>query len=182
MSLPFMASVSVSDKSLPQCKKCDDSHDKPINNKCDRVKQKEEKRDTSLENSARKTPKSKVTNEISQGDRVLDLVMNTMSTFTDKLSAMEISGLSTHMDNVPTTTPARKSRSCEKSKRAQTLDSTDEWDLADLVNVKDGTITTTDTGGTSLFSQTFPDTVVTFKATPTPARAKKAKPDFDLGV
>ena len=182
MSLPFMASVSVSDKSLLQCKKCGDSHDKPINNKCDRVKQKEEKRDTSRENSARKTPKS--TNEISQGDRVLDLVMNTMSSFTDKLSAMEekISSLSSRMDNMPTATPARKSRSREKSKRAQILDSTDERDLADLVNVKDGTITTTDTGSTSLFSQTFPDTVVTFKATPTPARAKKAKPDFDLGV
>ena len=30
------------------------------------------------------------------------------------------------------------------------------------------------------FTQTFPDTVVTFK--PTPARAKKPKPDIDLGV
>ena len=98
-----MASVNTADKSLPQCKKCGDSHDKPINNKCERVKHKEEKRDTSRETSTRKTPKSKVTNEISQEDRVLDLVMNTMSTFTDKLSAMEakISGLSSRMDNVP---------------------------------------------------------------------------------
>ena len=179
-----MASVNVPDKSLPQCKKCGDSHDKPINNRCERVKQKEEKRDTSRENSARKTPKSKITNEISQGDKVLDLVINTLSTFTDKLSAMEekISGLSSHMDNVPTATPARKSHSREKSKRAQTLDSTEGQDLADFVNVQDGMTTTTDTGNTSLFSQTFLDIVVTFKATPTPARAKKAKPDFDLGV
>ena len=36
--------------------------------------------------------------------------------------------------------------------------------------------------GTSLFTQTFPDTVVTFKTNPIPVRAKKAKPDLDLGV
>ena len=152
-----MASVNTSDKSLPQCKKCGDSHDKPINNKCERVKQKEEKRDTSHENSSRKTPKSKVTNEISQGNIVLDLVMNTMSTFTDKLSAMEakISGLSSRIDNVPTATPARKSCSREKSKRVETLDNINERDLADLVNVKGGITTTADTGGTSLFSHNF---------------------------
>ena len=32
------------------------------------------------------------------------------------------------------------------------------------------------------YSQVFPDTAVTFKAIPTPVRAKKQKPDTDLGV
>ena len=69
-----------------------------------------------------------------------------------------------------------------KKKRAETLDTTDECDLGDFVSAKDSVLATTEMDGTSLFSQTFPDTVVTFKATPTPARAKKVKPDFDLGV
>ena len=39
-----------------------------------------------------------------------------------------------------------------------------------------------DSEPSSLFTQTFPDMVVTFKSRPTPARVKKAKPDLDLGV
>ena len=36
--------------------------------------------------------------------------------------------------------------------------------------------------GSSLFTQTFRDMVITFKTNPTPARTKKPKPDLDLGV
>ena len=36
--------------------------------------------------------------------------------------------------------------------------------------------------GSSLFTQTFRDTVITFKTNPTPARAKNPKPDLDLGL
>ena len=114
-----MASVTNTEKTLLLCKKCGDCHEKRINNKCEKLKTvKDEKRDSSRENSTKKTPCGKITNKTTQGDKVLDLMLNTISTFTDKLSAMEaqISGLSSRMDSSKAVTPARKTRSRKKSK------------------------------------------------------------------
>ena len=172
-----MASVTTADKNLLLCKKCGECHEKPINNKCEKLKAvKEDKRDSSRD-SAKKTPRGKPVPETAQGDKVLDLVLNTMSTFTDKLSAMEekISGLSSHMDSSAEATPARKSRSREKTKRPEPVDTSDDrlslFSTGSSLHSGDHSAT---------FTQTFPDTVVTFK--PTPARAKKLKLDIDLGV
>ena len=140
---------------------------------------KKKKRDTSREGLTKKMPHSKGTNELSQGDKVLDLILNTMSTFMDKLSTMEaqISGLTSRMDSTTGVTPVCKSRSREKCKRVESAD------------ISDDHTTLFSTGppicsgeGMAMFTQTFLDTVVTFKPTPTPARAKKPKPDADLGV
>ena len=109
-----MALVSTAEKTLVHCKKCNKLHDKPVNNKCEHFKKiKDEKRDVSRESTSKKTPKSKVTTESAQGDKVLDLVLNTMSSFTDKLTAMEaqISGLTSRMNSEVGATPVRKSRS-----------------------------------------------------------------------
>ena len=131
----------------------------------------------SREGSTKKTPCGKNTNEISQGDKVLDLVLNTMSTFTDKLSAMEaqISGLLSRMDSSTGVTPACKSHSREKSKCSELVDTSDDHSSLFAMSVP-----TCSSENIPTFTQTFPDTVVTFK--PTPARAKKPKPDIDLGV
>ena len=43
--------MAATEKSLLSCKKIGDSHEKPINSKCDRAKLKEEKRDTSHEHT-----------------------------------------------------------------------------------------------------------------------------------
>ena len=84
-----MATTSGQDKALLQCKKCGEAHSKPINAKCERLKEsRDEKRDASREHSsAKKTP----CNKSSDGgnEKMLDLVMSTMSTFTEKLNTME---------------------------------------------------------------------------------------------
>ena len=108
-----MASVNTADKILPHCKKCNKLHDKPINNKCEPLKNtKDEKWDLSRDSATKKTPKNKTTSEASQADRVLDLVLNTMSSFTDKHTAMEaqISGLTSRMNTETGVTPVRKTR------------------------------------------------------------------------
>ena len=85
-----MVLVTASDKTLTHCKKCNDVHDKPVNNKCERFKaSKEEKRNVSRESATKKTPKNKASTDTSQGDKMLDLILHTMSSFADKLSAME---------------------------------------------------------------------------------------------
>ena len=59
------------------CKRCGDTHKNLINNKWKKVKNsQEEKRGASCESLMKKTPRSKVVNEISQGNKVLDLVLN----------------------------------------------------------------------------------------------------------
>ena len=126
-----MASVSTAEKLLLHCKKCNELHDKPVNNKCECFKNiKDEKRDVSRESTS-KMPKSKVTTESAQGDKVLDLVINTMSSFTDKLTAMEaqISGLTSRTNSEAGTTPATKSRSHEKTKRLDTSETSEERKL-----------------------------------------------------
>ena len=78
-------------------------------------------------------------------------------------------------------TPTRKSRSREKTKRPDTLDTSE--DRGGLLNSgMNLDFPTVHSDGTSLFTQTFPDTAVTFKSNLTPARAKKPKPDLNLGV
>ena len=179
-----MASASASDKTLTHCKKCNEVHDKPVNNKCERFKaSKEEKRDVSRESATKKTPKHKAPADAGQGDKMLDLILHTMSSFTDKLSAMEaqISGLTSRMNTESSVTPTRKSRSREKTKRPDTLDTSEERGGLFSSGMKSD-LPTVHSDRTSLFTQTFPDTAVTFKSNPTPARAKKPKPDLDLGV
>ena len=54
--------------------KCGDMHEKPVNNKCERVKNmKDKKSDISRENTVKKIPGSKPDSEVSQGDKVLNL-------------------------------------------------------------------------------------------------------------
>ena len=118
------------DKSMCLCKKCGETHEKPIDNKCEKTKTlKDEKRDSSKE-STKKTPQSKA-HESSPNDKVLDFAMSTMRSFTEKLSAKEekISGLSYRMDVTPTalqTASTRKSRSRDKGRRIETSDVGDE--------------------------------------------------------
>ena len=124
-----MASVTTSEKALPHCKKYNELHDKPVNNKCERFKAtKDEKRDVSRESATKKTPKNKVSTDNAQGDKMLDLVLNTMSSFTEKLKAMEVQilGLTSRMNSESVVTPVRKSRSREKSKRLDTLQVSEE--------------------------------------------------------
>ena len=106
-----MASTSGQDKTPLQCKKCGDAHSKPINAKCEKVKEtKDEKKDGSKEHmSAKKTPRTKSCE--GSNDKVLDLVMSTMSTFTAKLNAMEarLTGLSSHVEDTPLQSKKRKS-------------------------------------------------------------------------
>ena len=174
-----MASTSGQDKTLLQCKKCGDAHSKPINAKCEKVKEtKEEKKDGSKEHvSAKKTPRNKSCD--GTNDKVLDLVMSTMSTFTAKLNAMEarLTGLSSRVEGTPVQSEKRKSRSRDRVKHIEISD--EEEDLNSqtatfhpIVTLEDG----------STYTQVFPDTAVTTKVNATPAHAKKSKQDIDLGV
>ena len=86
------------------------------------------------------------------------------------------------MDSSSGVTPARKSGSREKSKRIDTSDISEERGPLEKCVTETSGHSVSNNGGVPLFSQTFLDTVVTFKATPTLARAKKPKPDLDLGV
>ena len=82
--------MASTEKTLLSCKKCGEFHEKPINSKCDRAKLKDEKRDTSHENTGKKTPRVKTHTEPANQEK-----MQTMTGFSDKLSAMEakITGL-----------------------------------------------------------------------------------------
>ena len=112
--------MAMTEKSLFSFKKCSDSHKKPIISKCDRIKAKKEKQDTSHEHVAKKTPRSKSFSEHSGQDKMLELVMQTMSGFSEKLTAMEaqISDLSSGTDMVigETANSKRQSHSREKTK------------------------------------------------------------------
>ena len=113
--------MASTEKTLLSCKKCGDIHEKPINSKCERAKLKDEKRDTSHENTGKKTPRCKTNTESANQKKMLELVMQTMTGFSDKLSAMEakITGLTS--DCVKTTDNLggkRQSRSREKVKRS----------------------------------------------------------------
>ena len=108
---------------------------------------------------------------------MLDLVMNTMNNVTEKLTAMDdrITGLASRIDTTPAKTISRKSRSREQSKRRGVTD-TEEALFASSTGVS-----VIQEGGTS-YSQVFPDTAVALKPITTPARPKKQKHTFDLGL
>ena len=170
--------MASTEKTLLSCKKCGEFHEKPINSKCDRAKLKDEKRDTSHENTGKKTPRAKPHTEQANQDKMLELVMQTMTGFSDKLSAMEakITGLAS--GSVKTTdnaSGARQSRSREKVKRSG-LFQTDESETTLFSPSMPGA----DGNENTAYTQTFADTAVIVKQTP--ARAKKQKPDLDLGV
>ena len=166
------------DKPLSTCKKCGELHDKPLHGKCERNKNKDEKRDQSHEHSTKKTLRGKTLSENSQ-EKMLDFVIQTMTGFTDKLTAMEekLNGLSSRVDSSKgeTSTVKRQSRSREKAKRVELFaegeDETSLFSPLDTLQATNENIT---------YSQTFPDTAVLVKQTP--ARAKKHKGNTDLGV
>ena len=175
-----MASTS-NQEGLPKpalffCKKCNGEHVKPVGAKCERLKRDQEKRDNSRD-STKKTPKVKADNENSQ-EKTLDLVLNTMATLTQQLGAMDerISGLAQKIEpsNKAST---RKSRSRDQTKR-RTITELDE-DMA--VQSSQGTSATQASAGT-LFTQTFPDTAVSFRSAQTPVQAKKSKCDGETGI
>ena len=98
----------------------------PIGNKCEKLKldklERDEKRDLSKDIVGKKTPKGKSTANPTSQDKIMEAMLASMSSFTEKLTAMEerISDLTKVQGDGETT--IRKSRSREKKKR----DSTDE--------------------------------------------------------
>ena len=98
--LVTMATNMSTDKNVLMCKKCGLEHECPVGSKCERGKAiKDEKRDTSKETTVRKTPRGKGT-DMSSHKKILETVMSTMTTFTDKLNSMEerLSGLTSCLD------------------------------------------------------------------------------------
>ena len=71
------------------CKKCGIEHERPVWVKCERNKPttKDEKKDPVKD--VKKTLKNKSVNETSSQDKMLVVVLATMSYFTDKLTSME---------------------------------------------------------------------------------------------
>ena len=99
-----MASDVLPKPVVAYCKKCTVEHEKPVGTKCERIKnvsKDSEKWDPSHEIlSAKKTPKGKA---VDTSDKMLDLVMNTMSNLTEKLAAMDerITGLASKIELTP---------------------------------------------------------------------------------
>ena len=121
-----MATNIPMDRSVSLCKKCGSKHERPVGSKCERSKvTKDEKRDTSKETTVRKTPRGKST-DMSSHEKILETVMTTMTTFTDKLNSMEerLSGLTSRLDTpvAANKSVSRKSRSREKVKRIEISD------------------------------------------------------------
>ena len=170
-----MATNVTMDKQIVLCKKCGIDHERLVGSKCEKVKtSKEEKRDTSKE-AVRKTPRGKG-GDVSSQEKMVELMMSTMTNFTDKLNTMDerISGLTSRLDNpsVSQKPVSRKSRSCEKIKRIKISDDDEKAPCTSSLTTvaEDGTI----------YSTMIPDVAVTLK--PTPARPKKLKADPELGV
>ena len=79
---------------------------------------KDEKKDMSKD--IKKTLKNKSTNETVSQEKMLDVVLATMSSFTDKLTSMEscLSGLASRFDETTShKSSSRKSRSRDQSKK-----------------------------------------------------------------
>ena len=165
-------------KALFSCKKCGTDHEKPIGNKCERLKldkmECEEKRDLSKEGSVKKTYKGKTTVSTTNQDKMMEAMLASMTSFTEKLSAMEerISSLTKVRDSGETS--VRKSHSREKKWR----ESADESQEPTFVTPHP--VVQSDEGIS--YSRVFPDTAVTLKACATPTRAKNQKGDTNLGV
>ena len=102
-----------------------------------------------------------------------------MSSFSKKLEVMEqrITGLTSRVET-PTTMKqgARKSRSKEEVKRIEISNDEDKSSLfspnRNIIHSQDGTV----------YAKVVTDTAVAVKPVPTPARYKKQRADFDLGV
>ena len=159
------------------CKKCGTEHEKPVGNKCDRLKmEKDEKKDGNKDQSVKKTPKNKPSVSGSSQDKMMELMLASMSTFTEKLAAMEerISGIAEKTcETSQELLSARKSRSREKSKKRDQSDESLGPQARHSVIQSDSGIA---------YSKVFPDTAVALKPLTTPARVKKLKNDTDLGV
>ena len=175
--------TNVATDALPKpgmtfCKKCSSEHEKPVGNKCERSKQAAkdmEKRDSSRESlPVKKTPKGKVGES---QDKMLDLVLNTMTNVTEKLSAMDdrITGLASRIDATPAKAATRKSRPREQSKRRGVTE------VEEALFASPTGAPLIQEGGTS-YAHVFPDTAVAVKTISTPARPKKQKHALDLGL
>ena len=169
--------VTKSRVDMLACKKCGTEHEKPTGNKCERFKMdKEEKKDNTKEQSVKKTPKNKPSTSGSSQDKMMELMLTSMSSVTEKLAAMEerITGLTEKShDMIQESSSSRKSRSREKSKKRESSDERQNIFTTHSVIQSDTGIA---------YSKVFPDTAVALKHTATPARVKKLKNDADLGV
>ena len=124
-------------------------------------------------------PKNKSSNETLTQEKMLDVVLASMSSFTDKLTSMEsrLSGLALWFDETPVQkTSNKKSRLQYHSKKQYPP----EEDDTPLFALPGGTILKNDAGDSYL--KTFPDTVVLVKSSATPVRPKKQCSDLELGV
>ena len=123
-----------------------------------------------------KRKKSRKSTDISSQDKMLEVVMSTMSNFTEKLNSMEerLTGLTSRLETPATSqkTVSRKSCLREKVKRIEILDDEEKTPvITGLATVSEDKI---------VYAKTFPDVAVAIK--PTPARPKKLKADPELGV
>ena len=170
----------MAERSILSCKKCGGDHEKPVGSKCDRPKVgKDDKRDSSKETPVKRTPKGKGAGETSTQDKMLETMLSTMNSFSEKLMAMEqrISGLAAPGESSRSgTSVIRKSRSREKIRRIEISDDEDKPSFLsperEVVQAKDGTT----------FAKVFADTAVAIKPAATPARQKKQVKDNELGV
>ena len=110
------------------CKKCALEHERSVGTKCERNKStvKDEKKDPIKD--VKKTPKNKTVCETSSQDKVLDVVLATMSSFTDKLTSMEscLTGLASCLDETSSQKKTgRKSHAREQSKKREPPDEDD---------------------------------------------------------
>ena len=111
-----MATANLLDKTLLPCKKCGGEHDKPVGSKCNRQKvPKDKKRDTSKETVTEKTPHGKASSEFPSQEKILEVMMTTMSSFSEKLEAMEehLTGLTSHVET-PSNIKQGTRKSCSK--------------------------------------------------------------------
>ena len=166
---------TLSKPAISFCKKCNLEHEKPVGAKCEKAKAaRDDKRDSSRDCSAvRKTPKNKSSGDMN--DKMMDMVMTTMASVSEKLAAMDecITGLASCIEPTPEKS-TRKSHSREQTKRR---------DLGDHDEALFGSPTNVNViqEGRAAYAQTFPDTAVALKPTQTPAHAKKMKPEGTLG-
>ena len=175
-----MVSTVMAERNILSCKKCGGDHEKPVGSKCDRAKVvKDDKRDSSKETPVKRTPKGKGAGETSTQDKMLETMLSTMNSFSEKLMAMEqkISGFAGPGESSRSgTSVIRKSRSREKIRRIEISDDEDELSFIsperEVVQAKDGTT----------FAKVFADTAVAVKPAATPARQKKHVKDNELGV
>ena len=124
---------------------------------------------------AKKTLKGKAPDS---HEKMLDLMMNTMTNMTEKLAAMDehINGMASYIKVTPAKSTTPKSHSLEQTKRREMADA-EEPLFASPTNTTAGI----QEGGTT-YSQVFPDTAAALKPLTTPARAKKRKSTLDLGI